>query len=240
MPPAPISPLEREDAVRISIFSPPWGGDAVGRGGGARAAPDGVPPPPRPPAPPLSLRDLSPRWGEKIPNAALSNLSGKMPRLPIFSPPWGGDAVRQRGGVRAAPDGVPPPPAPARPPSVAARPLPPLGGENPERRAPKLERGDAAGSPFSPPLGGEMPLGRGGVRAQRRTVCLPPPAPARPPLSRCDISPRRGEKIPKLCLHTCGGDAAGPQCSPPLRGSCRRQRGGTRAAPAGVPTPLGR
>ena len=39
-----------------------------------------------------------------------------------------------------------------------------------------------------------MPLGRGGVRAQRRRTYRPP-APARPPLSLRDISPRRGEKI---------------------------------------------
>ena len=152
-------------------FLPPLGGRCHRQRGGARSA-DGCAYRRPAPAPPLSLRDISPRKrGEKFPSAALPHLSGERPPVtisppwgekspaPFFSPPWGGDADRQRGG--AAPTGTHNRcPAPTRPPSVAPRHLPPqAGGEISERCASTFERGKVAGPKFLPQRRGENVVG---------------------------------------------------------------------------------
>ena len=108
-PPAP------PPAARRPNFSPPWGGDAAGRGGDAR----------RPQRPPLP----SPRR-----TAAA--------RRPNFLPPLGGRCRRQRGAPAA--HNHRPAPHPIAPPPLAAPIFSPLRGEMPQaeggagaRRAPR-------------------------------------------------------------------------------------------------------
>ena len=128
----------------FGIFSPPWGGRCRRQRGGCARRAEGMPTTlPRPPAPPLSLRDISPAGGRKFAHTARFGVRN-------FLPPLGEDAVG-RGGVRAQCRGCAHHrPAPGRPPSVAARPLPPRGEK-------KISRSAVGRSEFSPPLGGEMP-----------------------------------------------------------------------------------
>ena len=147
----------RRWGTRFPFFSPPRGGDAVGRGGGhLRTA-----------RPPFCRSATSPpRWGEKI--LSLRDWCRDAGRLSDFLPPLGGRCRRQRGGGRLRT---------ARPPSVAPRHLPPLGGENflaAARRPvpiflPLLEGEVDRPHLFSPPWGGGDAAGRGGraVRTAR-------------------------------------------------------------------------
>ena len=180
-------------------FLPPLGGRCRQAEGGTRAAPAGahtvlvragVPPS-------VALRHLPPQaGGENFPN-------------PLFSPPWGGDAFRQRGGARAAPAGVHA--------LSCAWAFPPLSrcDISPRKRGEKnacVATFFLVGlAPISPPLGGEMPLGRGGVRAPRRRVCMPSSCARAPPLCRAATSPPAsgGRKFRTL------------QFLPPLGGRCR-------------------
>ena len=181
---AATSPPAGGEKIFESNFLPPLGGRCRRQRGGAPAAPTGVHTAVlHPPAPPLSRCDLSPRWGRK--NFRIQ-----------FSPPLGGEMPQAEGGCARSADGCAyRRPARARPPSVALRPLPPLGEKKFSNPIFSPPWGGCRRFPnFLPPLGGRCRRQRGGARAaptDAPTAVLRPPA---PPLSRCDISPRWGEK----------------------------------------------
>ena len=158
---------------------------------------------------------------------------GGMPLGFDFLLPWGGDAVRQRGGS----------PACARPPSVALRHLPPHSGGRKFFRAALgglifSPWGDAVGFNFLPPLGGRCRRQRGGAAAPMGVSTALQGARG-PPLSRCDISPRfaGGENSSArrggLNFFSLGEMPFGSDFLPPLGGRCRRQRGGVRRSADG-------
>ena len=184
-----FSPRTRGRGRSALPFSPPLGGEMpIGRGG-VRAQRRRTPtPPPCARPPPLCRAATSPPAGGR---------KTRTPPSPIFSPPWGGDADRQRGGARAAPPDAHTTPCAPPAPLCRAATSPPAGGRKiPNAAVPMFSprtrgRGRSA-LPFLPPWGGDADRQRGGARAAPPDALPPPHARTPPSVAPRHLPPQAG------------------------------------------------